>query len=99
METDDHRVEEVLRETRRFMVPLYQRKFQWGDARLQPFWDDVSAKAAEVLEGQSKFEHYMGALILSPVNQGSQIGRTPVVQVVDGQQRLTTFPDILSCAS
>ena len=96
METDDHRVEEVLRETRRFMVPLYQRKFQWGDARLQPFWDDVSAKAAEVLEGQSKFEHYMGALILSPVNQGSQIGRTPVVQVVDGQQRLTTFQIFLA---
>ena len=96
MDTHDHRVEEVLREACRFMVPLYQRKFQWGDARLQPFWDDVSAKAAEVLEGESKFEHYMGALILSPVDQGSLIARTPVVQVVDGQQRLTTFQIFLA---
>lgn len=91
MDADDHPVEVVLKEARRFMVPLYQRKYQWGDERLEPFWEDVAAKAAEVLEGEGKFEHYMGALILSPVDQGSQIGITPIVQVVDGQQRLTTF--------
>ena len=96
MDADDHKVEEVLKEARRFMVPLYQRKYQWGDERLIPFWEDVSAKAAEVLDGSSKFEHYMGALILSPVDNGSQIGITPVVQVVDGQQRLTTFQIFLS---
>ena len=91
MNTDHYRVEVILKEARRFMVPLYQRKYQWRDKRLKPFWDDVSAKAAEVLDGGSRFEHYMGALILSPVEEGSQIGRTPRVQVVDGQQRLTTF--------
>ena len=73
------------------MVPLYQRKYQWGDERLNPFWDDVEAKATEVLEGNSRFQHYMGALILSPLGEGSQIGVTPRVQIVDGQQRLTTF--------
>lgn len=91
MNTDHYRVEVILKEARRFMVPLYQRKYQWSDERLEPFWDDVSAKAAEVLDGESRFEHYMGALILSPVEEGSQIARTPRVQVVDGQQRLTTF--------
>ena len=96
MDADDHTVEVVLKEARRFMVPIYQRKYQWGDKRLIPFWEDVSAKAAEVLDGSSKFEHYMGALILSPVGNGSQIGITPVVQVVDGQQRLTTFQIFLS---
>lgn len=96
MDADDHPVEVVLKEARRFMVPLYQRKYQWNDKRLEPFWDDVSAKAAEVLDGDSRFEHYMGALILSPVDQGSQIARTPIVQVVDGQQRLTTFQIFLA---
>lgn len=91
MDTDDHLVETVLKEARRFVVPLYQRKYQWDDERLTPFWDDVKAKASEILNNNSKFEHYMGALILAPVDTGSQIGRTPVVQVVDGQQRLTTF--------
>lgn len=41
MDTDDYCVEEVLREARCFMVPLCPRKFQWGGAGLQPFWDDV----------------------------------------------------------
>lgn len=73
------------------MVPLYQRKYQWTDERLVPFWDDVEAKAAGVLGSNNRFQHYMGALILSPLGEGSQIGVTPRVQVVDGQQRLTTF--------
>lgn len=91
MDADDHKVEEVLKEDRRFIVPLYQRKYRWAENRLLPFWEDVQAKAAEVLAGESRFEHYMGALIISPIDIGSQISRTPVVQVVDGQQRLTTF--------
>ena len=91
MNADDYPVEVVLKEARRFMVPLYQRKYQWADRRLLPFWEDVEAKAGEVLEGQSKFQHYMGALILSPVGPAAQIALTPKVQIVDGQQRLTTF--------
>ena len=91
MDADDHKVETVLKEDRRFIVPLYQRKYQWAEHRLLPFWEDVQAKAAEVLSGESRFEHYMGALILAPIDIGSQISKTPVVQVVDGQQRLTTF--------
>lgn len=73
------------------MVPLYQRKYQWGDDRLTPFWDDVEAKASEVLDNRTRFQHYMGALILSPIGEGSTIGVTPRMQIVDGQQRLTTF--------
>lgn len=91
MDADDHKVEAVLKEDRRFIGPLYQRKYQWAEHRLLPFWEDVQAKAAEVLSGESRFEHYMGALIIAPVDIGSQISKTPVVQVVDGQQRLTTF--------
>ena len=91
MQTDDFSIETILAEGRRFMVPLYQRKYQWADERLVPFWDDVEAKAAEVLGGNNRFQHYMGALILAPLGEGSQIGVTPRVQVVDGQQRLTTF--------
>ena len=55
MDADDHKVEVVLKEDRRFMVPLYQRKYQWAEQRLHPFWEDVVAKAAEVLRGENKF--------------------------------------------
>lgn len=96
MDADDHAVETILAEGRRFMVPLYQRKYQWADHRLIPFWDDVQAKALEVLENESKFQHYMGALILAPIGESAQIGVTPRMQVVDGQQRLTTFQLLLA---
>lgn len=96
MDTNDFKIESILKDDRRFLVPIYQRKFEWGDNRLLSFWEDVSAKATELIFEESKFEHYMGALILSPINQGSQIGLTPIVQIVDGQQRLTTFQIFLA---
>ncbi len=91
MQADDHAIEEILADGRRFMVPLYQRKYQWHDTQLVAFWEDVEAKAIEVLDGTIKFQHYMGALILAPLGEAAQISVTPKVQVVDGQQRLTTF--------
>lgn len=54
------------------------------------------AKAEEAFEGKPKFSHYMGALILAPGGDGFTIGATPRVQVVDGQQRLTTFQIFLA---
>lgn len=96
MEAKDHLINDVLREGRRYMVPLYQRQYQWGSRRLGPFWEDVSAKADSILEGSARFQHYMGALILAPGGDGYAIGVTPRVQVVDGQQRLTTFQLMLA---
>ena len=91
MDAKDHPVISVLGDQRRFVVPIYQRQYSWRQERLGPFWDDVVAKAEEALQGKPKFSHYMGALILSPGGDGFTIGTTPRVQVVDGQQRLTTF--------
>ncbi|HEX8168524.1 MAG TPA: DUF262 domain-containing HNH endonuclease family protein [Beijerinckiaceae bacterium] len=91
MDAKDHPVISVLGDQRRFVVPIYQRQYSWRDERLSPFWDDVVAKAEEALQGKPKFSHYMGALILAPGGDGFTIGATPRVQVVDGQQRLTTF--------
>lgn len=37
------------------MGHLYQRKYQWHDTQLIPFWEDEEPKAIEVLEGESRF--------------------------------------------
>lgn len=91
MKTDSIEVGRVLQDSRKFTVPIYQRQYAWKEDRLQPFWEDVVSKADEVLEGPPKFQHYMGALILAPGADGYSVGRISSVQVVDGQQRLTTF--------
>ncbi len=91
MKTDSIEVGRVIQDSRRFTVPIYQRQFAWREDRLLPFWDDLVSKADELMEGPPKFQHYMGALILAPGADGYSVGRISSVQVVDGQQRLTTF--------
>lgn len=92
VEAKDYLVGELLRGDRHFLVPIYQRRYQWTEAELLPFWADVVAKADEVLEGRSRYQHYMGALIWVP----SGDGLTTKLHVVDGQQRLTTFQLLLA---
>jgi len=91
MKTDSIEVGRVLQDSRKFTVPIYQRQYAWKEHRLQPLWDDLVSKADELLEGPPKFQHYMGALILAPGSDGYSVGRISSVQVVDGQQRLSTF--------
>ena len=100
MDAREFKLTEVLSRNERFIVPLYQRQYQWHDSRdgkrTEHFWKDVEAKAADVLEGRARFEHYMGALLLVPGTTPRSFGMTPSVQVVDGQQRITTFLILLS---
>ena len=101
MNADEFKVMDVLSRNERFVVPLYQRQYQWHDhknyeGRTSAFWLDLVAKATEVVEGQSRFNHYMGALLLAPETSDHSFGKTPIVQVVDGQQRLTTFLILLA---
>jgi uncharacterized protein with ParB-like and HNH nuclease domain len=91
MDAKDHLVISVLSDQKRFMVPIYQRQYSWGDKHWNAFWDDLVAKAEKTTEAKPRFKHYMGALIIAPGADGYVVGTTPRVQVVDGQQRLTTF--------
>ena len=100
MEAREFKVTDVLSRNERFVVPLYQRQYQWHDSRdgdrNNAFWLDIAAKAGDILHGRARFDHYMGALLLAPGTTPRSFGMTPVVQVVDGQQRLTTFLILIS---
>ena len=100
MDADEFKVTDILSRNERFIVPLYQRQYQWHDCRdgnrTSAFWQDVASKAGDVLDGRARFEHYMGALLLAPGATQRAFGMTPTAQVVDGQQRLTTFLIMLS---
>lgn len=89
MDTHDRKVIDVLSDQKRFIVPFYQRHYKWDERLWLSFWEDVLAKAQEALERQPKFDHYMGALIIAP--EAYSVAVTPRLQIVDGQQRLTTF--------
>ena len=89
----------LLQNRQRFCVPIYQRHYVWTKQKQwEPFWNDIRTKAIERLSGRERrFSHFMGAVVLE-TRGGFSAGRVPSFQVVDGQQRLTTFQIFLAAA-
>lgn len=85
-------VRQLLENRQRFCVPIYQRHYVWTrEKQWEPFWNDVRTKAIERLNGRERrFSHFMGAVVLEARGTVSSRQVTSF-QVVDGQQRLTTF--------
>ena len=89
----------LLQNRNRFCVPIYQRHFVWNKGnQWEPFWLDVRTKAIERLsDKERRFSHFMGAVVLESRGKPS-VRQVPSFQVVDGQQRLTTFQLFLTAA-
>lgn len=66
-----------------FEIPMYQRNYAWGEKEIVQLISDI-ADCAELKITQS---YYLGTLIVYPRQTGTEI----IYEVVDGQQRLTTF--------
>ncbi|MCY4200134.1 MAG: DUF262 domain-containing protein [Gammaproteobacteria bacterium] len=92
-------VRHLLENRQRFCVPIYQRHYVWErDKQWEPFWSDVRTKVIERLAGRARrFSHFMGAIVLEARNDASS-KRVRSFQVIDGQQRLTTFQIFLAAA-
>jgi uncharacterized protein with ParB-like and HNH nuclease domain len=82
----------IVSERQRFVVPIYQRTYSWTvKEQLQALFDQIEDKTVERLaNGKVEFAHYMGALLLIPESD-PVFGRIQTFDIVDGQQRLTTF--------
>lgn len=80
----------------RLEVPLFQRQYVWAQEKhWEPLWEDICRKFAEYLEGRKDAPmHFLGAMVLDQ----KQTPTTHVEkrQVIDGQQRLTTFQVFLA---
>jgi uncharacterized protein with ParB-like and HNH nuclease domain len=80
----------------RLEVPLFQRQYVWScEKQWEPLWEDIARKFTEYLEGRKDAPvHFLGAMVLD-------LKQTPAThvekrQVIDGQQRLTTFQIFLA---
>jgi uncharacterized protein with ParB-like and HNH nuclease domain len=92
MKAEPLAVGKILSERQRFAVPIYQRTYAWTvREQLEALFAQLTAKAEERLAGgKASFSHYMGALLVIP-DAEPVFGRIQTFNVVDGQQRLTTF--------
>lgn len=74
----------------RLLVPLFQRPYVWTqEAQWEPLWADVVRVAERLNAGDSRAEHFLGAVVLQ--QQPNEIGTVSTRTVIDGQQRLTTL--------
>ena len=74
----------TLLESGRFVVPDFQRNYAWEAKQVNEFWNDLEFIT------QSQDEHFVGSVILL-LEDGN-----PDLQVIDGQQRLTTIFMLIS---
>jgi uncharacterized protein with ParB-like and HNH nuclease domain len=79
MESKPLSIGSILRERQRFVVPIYQRTYSWTlRKQLEPFLEQVKAKASERLDGnRSVFSHYMGALLVHRFLETDHMRRIP----------------------
>lgn len=80
-----------------FRIPDYQRGYAWGEKQLKDFIEDIDALAEDT---ERVSGHYTGTVVVFGERHGEKqrygTHKLPVVDVVDGQQRLTTVSLYLS---
>jgi uncharacterized protein with ParB-like and HNH nuclease domain len=76
---------------RKYVVPRFQRAYSWSKDQVKELWDDITANIQINNEKDvSHEEYFIGALVLVGDDKSN------VLQIVDGQQRLTTITILLS---
>jgi uncharacterized protein with ParB-like and HNH nuclease domain len=76
---------------RKYVVPRFQRAYSWSKEQVKELWDDIIANIQiNSEEDISHEEYFIGALVLVGDDKSN------VLQIVDGQQRLTTITILLS---
>lgn len=66
-----------------YLIPKYQREYTWGTREWEALYDDIS---------ENNVEYFIGSIICIPL--GDSIN--PYMEVIDGQQRLTTISLLLA---
>lgn len=86
---------------RQFKIPVYQRHYVWNKVdQWEPLWQDVIEKIevnAKVEVDQDRIPHFIGAIVTRQLPR--TVGGIPGYDIIDGQQRLTTFQIILCAIS
>lgn len=80
IENHKYSIEEAFRECF-YIVPDYQREYVWTDKEVHQLLEDVG----EQIDAGTTREYFIGTILVSPTDQKGHYN------VIDGQQRLTTF--------
>lgn len=96
MQVGESTLKTLIEGQKQFQVPLYQRRYSWGDSQLSQLWDDIFEQYDLITPNesggvdQSSPTHFLGSVVLAPSPMIHAHGVTSFL-IIDGQQRLTTL--------
>lgn len=74
----------LLEDRARYLVPMYQRNYAWGEGEITQLLQDVLDYQQKLVSGKGPQTYYIGTLVVFARDDGS-------FEVIDGQQRFTTL--------
>ncbi|MEC5218803.1 hypothetical protein RCH09_003777 [Actimicrobium sp. GrIS 1.19] len=81
---------------KRYLIPLYQRQYAWKiKPQLEFLWEDIERAVHSLTTNRVALSpHFMGALVVMQLKTyGKEV---QAFEIIDGQQRLTTFELLLA---
>lgn len=91
MKAVDANLLELLKKGERFVVPIYQRVYSWGEPECAQLWHDIIQAGAR----DNLNNHFTGSIVYIEKDQGTRTSREPDL-IIDGQQRVTTVTLLLA---
>ncbi|MGL2582133.1 DUF262 domain-containing protein [Helicobacter pylori] len=77
-------LQDILKDKLYYQIPIYQRPYQWTEGNCENLLDDLFFN----YEDDRESDYFCGSLVLIAISEDSKV---KTYDVVDGQQRLSTF--------
>lgn len=90
MEAKEYPCLKILSGPHQFQIPIYQRAYSWTRPQCRQLWDDLVRTGSD--EGVRS--HFIGSIVYIGAG-GHHTSAVEELQVIDGQQRLTTLTLLL----
>ncbi len=84
IESNDSHLRGILKDELYYQIPIYQRPYQWTEENCEKLLDDLFFN----YEDDRESDYFCGSLVLIAISEDS---KAKTYDIVDGQQRLSTF--------
>ncbi|MCR8969085.1 DUF262 domain-containing protein [Facklamia sp. 7083-14-GEN3] len=92
-ESDRIKIKDLLSNGREYIIPRYQREYSWEDSQLEDFYNDIIDNIGlDEDEQYINTDYFFGTIIII----GDMTSYKEPLEIIDGQQRITTFTIALS---
>ncbi len=85
IESKDSNLRDILKDELYYQIPIYQRPYQWTEENCEKLLDDLFFN----YEDDRESDYFCGSLVLIAISEDPKKAKT--YDIVDGQQRLSTF--------